>query len=753
MNNIANKRQVLFCLLSLICITAYAQIPDIIYQWSGRSPQRVVLHRQATGTTNLSSSESSFSVVDGFESANGDIIVPKKVDIDNRICEGMLAFMDENDKWGYVNEEGKILIPCQYVEVGKFCEGLAVVQDTDRRWYYIDKNGDKKISLPKECTMAHHFSSGLAPVRIASKWGYIDKNGLFAIKCIYDNATSFSEDRAFVLYKGKWTCINAQGKIVYKTHYSYNGYPLNYGEWPIGYHYGVAKFFNVKSTLNIKYLDWKGDYIGPKLYEETDLMSAFKKQNLYYSSSFAFTIANMYYLGVDQGTDPYYPELVVEKNYAKAMEWYRKANDSRSRFMLGWMYQHGQGVPTNSQEAKSWYASSTETEARDMEKELLAASSNKNSQNDTEKGQSVTNSPIHQPTVAPSSQAIDIGSIKKERRIAMIIGNSAYKNTPLTSPFNDARKMATKLKELNFDIILCRNVDTEAMHDSAEVFENRLKDYDVALVYYSGHGMEDGEKKRTYLLPIDYKDRMLDALESKRITAQDIMKRLEDSPCKSKIIIIDACREGVNQGDRFSLFEPSKPGVYIACATSKGKTAKDGKDLSPYTEALLKQLVIPWQRIATIIDKVTNEIADRGEQIPWSSSTGCNFVFNVNAPSREEKEDSELLNDGRSPEVHHNSTKSMQESRPGQRLLLDKLTIDSPYSAKDNASFYLLWNDSQGKEFRANLSVSRDKIYITREVFSESKDDRYDVKIIAKDQWGEALYQQFWIQLIQKEQN
>ena len=41
----------------------------------------------------------------------------------------------------------------------------------------------------------------------------------------------------------------------------------------------------------------------------------------------------------------------------------------------------------------------------------------------------------------------------QETRVALVIGNSNYKNSPLKNPVNDARDMAVKLRGLGFTVI------------------------------------------------------------------------------------------------------------------------------------------------------------------------------------------------------------------------------------------------------------------------------------------------------------
>lgn len=87
--------------------------------------------------------------------------------------------------------------------------------------------GSERIIIQPRFKQVGDFSEGLAPVRIFSKWGYIDRRGELAIKPQYDRAYSFSEGLALVQqrseYGGRPRCgyINKQGHWVIQPTYEY----------------------------------------------------------------------------------------------------------------------------------------------------------------------------------------------------------------------------------------------------------------------------------------------------------------------------------------------------------------------------------------------------------------------------------------------------------------------------------------------------------------------------------------------------
>src|SRR5215510_14320299 len=69
---------------------------------------------------------------------------------------------------------------------------------------------------------------------------------------------------------------------------------------------------------------------------------------------------------------------------------------------------------------------------------------------------------------APWAQSKGLGIDGKavtgsERRVALVIGNAAYDSAPLRNPVNDARAMATTLRELGFVVSALENASLTEM--------------------------------------------------------------------------------------------------------------------------------------------------------------------------------------------------------------------------------------------------------------------------------------------------
>lgn len=213
------------------------------------------------------------------------------------------------------------------------------------------------------------------------------------------------------------------------------------------------------------------------------------------------------------------------------------------------------------------------------------------------------------------------------KRVALVIGNSNYPNSPLKNPVNDATDIATKLNVLGFDVTLKTDLSFSSFESTLQYFQNKANNAEVALLYYAGHGMEIGG--RNYLIPVDAPLGMGDQLKYKSVDANFALDVI--SGASKKIIILDACRNqpgsrGINDG---GLAPMSATNACFAYSTSPGKTAPDGYGRnSPYTSSLLQVMGERGLTLHQLFQKVARIVtAKNSGQIPWFSSSMVDDVI------------------------------------------------------------------------------------------------------------------------------
>ena len=74
-----------------------------------------------------------------------------------------------------------------------------------------------------------------------------------------------------------------------------------------------------------------------------------------------------------------------------------------------------------------------------------------------------------------------------QNRVALVIGNGAYRNSPLRNPVNDARLMRNLLRQAGFSVTMLENARKNELVNAIRRFGRSLRSSNAALFYYSGH--------------------------------------------------------------------------------------------------------------------------------------------------------------------------------------------------------------------------------------------------------------------------
>jgi hypothetical protein len=226
------------------------------------------------------------------------------------------------------------------------------------------------------------------------------------------------------------------------------------------------------------------------------------------------------------------------------------------------------------------------------------------------------------------------------RRIALVIGNGAYQSVArLPNPANDARLIASTLQRAGFTLVGGGpQVDLDKAHFDRLIqqFGRALPGADVALFYYSGHGMQ--VQGVNWLVPIDANPTSAKDMDFQMVDASLVLRQMEDAGTKLNMVILDACRNNpfAIRGVRATsggLGEMAAPeGTLISYATQPGNVALDGDSGdSPYTVALAKAIERPGSDVFHVFNEVGLVVKQgtAGAQQPWlaTSPIAGNFYF------------------------------------------------------------------------------------------------------------------------------
>ncbi|MEL6666652.1 MAG: caspase domain-containing protein [Pseudomonadota bacterium] len=223
----------------------------------------------------------------------------------------------------------------------------------------------------------------------------------------------------------------------------------------------------------------------------------------------------------------------------------------------------------------------------------------------------------------------------EERRVALVIGNSAYQSVaPLANPRNDATDLTEALTLAGFEVIEGLDLTRSEMTTTIREFVDQLDGASTGLFFYAGHGLQvDG---RNYMIPTDMVLRSEADLQLQAIDMNLVLAHMERDP-RVNIIMLDACRDNpFSQSMTRSLarglapMETRSVGSLIVYSTQPGAVADDGVGRnSPFTSAFLKYANQPGLEIQQMLRRVRGEViaATDSRQVPWDHSSLTGDVF------------------------------------------------------------------------------------------------------------------------------
>jgi len=231
---------------------------------------------------------------------------------------------------------------------------------------------------------------------------------------------------------------------------------------------------------------------------------------------------------------------------------------------------------------------------------------------------------------------------KLGKRVALVVGNSAYTNVPrLSNPARDADAMVAAFRRLGFsDVIEVKDVKKSGMQAALLDFADKSVDADWAVIYYAGHGMEiDGVN---YMIPVDA---VLKRDQSVRLETVSLDEMIDAAAAakKLRVVILDACRDNPflarmartiatrSVGVGLASVEPQQ-GTLVAFAAKQGQTAADGSGAnSAFVSAMLQHIGEPGVDVNIFFRKVRDSVlsatSNRQEPFVYGSLPGETLSF------------------------------------------------------------------------------------------------------------------------------
>jgi uncharacterized caspase-like protein len=224
-----------------------------------------------------------------------------------------------------------------------------------------------------------------------------------------------------------------------------------------------------------------------------------------------------------------------------------------------------------------------------------------------------------------------------EKRIALVVGNAAYKTGALPTPANDAGLIAQTLQAAGFDVIGARDLDQNGLRDTLRDFlakANASGPNTVAFVYLAGYGLQyQGDN---YFAPVDAQIANATDVPVEAIRMTDFTKSLAAINNRGSIVVVDAARANPfaqsNQplAGGLTLVEPDAHQL-IAFNAAPGTVAPpEAGPYGSYAHALAEMIRVGGLSLGDVFDRTRLRVSDltKGAEISWNTSKFNNtFTF------------------------------------------------------------------------------------------------------------------------------
>lgn len=193
----------------------------------------------------------------GFVNTSGKTVISEVYTEVSNFSENKCAVKNNSGKWGYIDKLGKIILDFVYDEAADFNKNTAIVsyngkfgvidekgnylitpnftslyKDNDwylfeenKKWGWCDVNG-KTVINPLYEAASKFNENEIAAVKIADKYGYIDKKEKIIIYPKFDLAFPFNNNLALVKVSDKIGFIDKSGD--YEINPTFDGYSVDY---------------------------------------------------------------------------------------------------------------------------------------------------------------------------------------------------------------------------------------------------------------------------------------------------------------------------------------------------------------------------------------------------------------------------------------------------------------------------------------------------------------------------------------------
>lgn len=202
----------------------------------------------------LSVKEFSFEELKRFVAVYPDFPLKTSILKELELNKLQLYPYQQGDYKGFIDETGKFVIKPIYDEASDFFEGLSVVSKNDSVYFVNKQNVDPFHKVYSDALV---FRNGIAPVKQAGKWCFINRQGQ-TISKQYDEINELSDNVYVVKAGDKYGALDHFGQTILEPRFD------KLGDFKNGFAYYLEKgnygFVSRSGTLRKAEFEWISDF-------------------------------------------------------------------------------------------------------------------------------------------------------------------------------------------------------------------------------------------------------------------------------------------------------------------------------------------------------------------------------------------------------------------------------------------------------------------------------------------------------------
>lgn len=227
-------------------------------------------------------------------------------------------------------------------------------------------------------------------------------------------------------------------------------------------------------------------------------------------------------------------------------------------------------------------------------------------------------------------------------RVALVIGNSSYRDAALADAVADARAVAEVLRQGGFEVVTAENANAAGMEQAASEFAGKLRRGAHAVVFYAGHAVQF--RNRNFLVAAEAQIRSAQDMAREALDLDKILDPLIVARPASAVVVLDASRDnpwqdGIVKGVKGLAAVEAIENIAVVFAAPPGRTlaAAAGGSSNAFTDEWLKAIRTPGLDMAAALTRTRDAVTRltrRNQQIWISAAPPAGLIVTpVNRPA------------------------------------------------------------------------------------------------------------------------